>query len=112
MKLSIDTPIQAIQEIGNNLVSSDIAYPWEAASRFKRDLLKKGWTDTDGIPELRLRRMAYAAFEETGIERRTREFDASVRAWNAEIGVTDPEPMGEPEQSDADYHGLHERFTQ
>lgn len=65
MKITASTPIGSIRLLANNAVPSAIDYPWSAAIRLKNVLLRKGWTDTDEIPEKFLKSMALDALEET-----------------------------------------------
>ena len=81
--LTHSTPIALIQDLGYNHCPG--AFPFEAASRLKRLLIVSGYlnTDLDEIPARILLKLTDEALIEP-----------------------------EREQSDADAHGLHERFTQ
>jgi len=81
--LTHSTPIALIQDLGFDHCAG--AFTFEAASRLKRILISSGYlnTDLDEIPAKVLLRLTDDALIEP-----------------------------EREQSDADAHGLHERFTQ
>ena len=63
MRINHQTDIAAIQELANNAVGSEMEYTWDAASRLKRTLIRRGWHESDDIPEKFLATMAMDALE-------------------------------------------------
>ena len=107
----------AVQDCLNIHCASDYDPTFEDCSSFLR-LLVAGYEgeELDTIPTIDLQGLALVATRSRRNEPKTTEdridaYQTALKAWDAEIEAEDGPAESQEQESDADAHGLHERFS-